>query len=704
MRDPRAAFLGMSLAATCLAPLLAEPPAAWGQVVKRVSVASDGGQGNGFSFTAALSADGRFVAFESLATNLVPGDTNGRIDVFVHDRLTAQTARVSVASGGAQAAGNSFGAALSADGRFVAFESNAMNLIPGDTNGQHDIFVHDRLTGQTTRVSVASGGAQATGGGSFAPALSADGRFVTFESDAANLVPNDTNGQTDVFVHDRLTAATSRVSLGPGGAQATGGDSFSRALSADGRFVAFESRATNLVPNDTNGQTDVFVHDRLTAVTSRVSVGPGGAQGNGFSFNTALSADGRFVAFQSKATNLVPSDTNGLIDVFVHDRLTGTTARVSVASDGTQATGVNTPDPHPRISADGRVVAFNSNSTNLVPGDTNGFADVFLARLAAGPNWLLTGPGPGGGPHARGFDATGAGTLLSLFPYPVGFPGGVRVGTGDVNGDGAADLLTGAGPGGGPHVRVLGGTTAATELASFFAYPAGFTGGVFVAAGDVDGDGVDEIITGAGAGGGPHVRALHRNPDGSLSELASFFAFPVGFTGGGRVAAGDIDGDGRADLLVGAGPGGGPHVRVLTRNPDGSLSELASFFAFPAGFTGGVFVAAGDVNGDGRADLLVGAGPGGGPHVRVLTRNPDGTLSELASFFAYPAGFTGGVTVAAGDVNGDGRANIITGAGPGGGPHVRVLTRNPDGTLTDLASFFAYDPAFTGGVFVAGFR
>src|SRR5438094_669752 len=200
--------------------------ALWGrsadaQTTERVSVASGGTEGNGASLSSALSADGRFVAFVSAATDLVAADTNGVSDVFVHDRQTGMTARVSVASGGTQANGVSCSPALSADGRLVAFQSDATNLVVGDTNGKTDVFVHDRQTGTTERVSVASGGGtQGTGnsGGFFAfPALSADGRLVAFQSDATNLVAGDTNGATDLFVHDRQNGTTARASAPPGG-------------------------------------------------------------------------------------------------------------------------------------------------------------------------------------------------------------------------------------------------------------------------------------------------------------------------------------------------------------------------------------------------------------------------------------------------------------------------------------------------------
>src|SRR5205823_5466864 len=214
-------------------------------------------------------------------------------------------------SAGAEANGTSFAPAISADGRFVAFPSEATNLVPGDTNGVTDVFVRDRRTGTTERVSVSSAGAEANGT-SFTPAISADGRFVAFSSDATNLVGRDTNGAVDVFVNDRMTGMTERVSVDSTGAQANAAsiEQFCPALSGDGRFVAFESDATNLVPGDTNGVADVFVHDRLTATTERVSVDSAGAQANDKSDFPAISADGSVVAFVSTASNLVPDDTN----------------------------------------------------------------------------------------------------------------------------------------------------------------------------------------------------------------------------------------------------------------------------------------------------------------------------------------------------------------------------------------------------------
>jgi len=346
---------------------------------ERVSVDSAGSQANSPSYDPSISSDGRFVAFYSDASNLVPDDTNGAFDVFVYDRATGAMERVNVDSAGSQANAESINPSISSDGRFVAFYSQASNLVPGDTNGQPDVFVHDRVTGVTERVSVDSVGNQANGY-SYDESISADGRFVAFRSDASNLVPGDTNGRFDVFVHDRVTGVTERVSVDSVGNQENG-YSYDESISADGRFVAFASGASNLVPGDTNGQPDVFVHDRLTGATERVNVDSAGSQANGQSYSPSIGSDGRFVAFRSLASNLVSGDTNVTYDIFVHDRLTGATKRVSVDSAGSQASGSS---DRASMSADGRFVAFSSNASNLVSGDTNGTTDVFVHGALGG--------------------------------------------------------------------------------------------------------------------------------------------------------------------------------------------------------------------------------------------------------------------------------------------------------------------------------
>jgi Tol biopolymer transport system component len=349
--------------------------AARAQVTQRVSVDSSGAQADSASLLPVISPDGRYVAFESIASNLVPGDTNITWDVFLRDRWLGTTQRVSVATGGAQSDSACRRPAMSADGRVIAFHSRATNLVAGDTNGTDDVFVRDRHSATTARVSLANGGVEAHGNSRDA-AMSADGRYVAFESDAPDLVAGDTNLAVDVFVHDRTTGTTERVSVATGGTQANSA-SMHASISADGRYVAFHSFATNLVPGDTNGSIDVFVRDRQLGTTDRVSVDTGGAQANSDSLWPCISADGRFVAFESSASNLAAGDTNLAWDVFVHDRQTGTTERVSVGSGSGLVQG-DGGSHAPSISSDGRFVAFESDATNLIGGDTNGVRDVFV--------------------------------------------------------------------------------------------------------------------------------------------------------------------------------------------------------------------------------------------------------------------------------------------------------------------------------------
>jgi Tol biopolymer transport system component len=296
------------------------------------------------------------------------------------------TVRVSVGTGGQQGESASRGYAASGDGRYVLFGSEAGNLVPGDTNNEADLFVRDRRAGRTSRVSVASDGAQADGGSSDA-ALSRDGRYVAFASAATNLVPGDTNGEADVFLRDRATGRTSRVSLAADGGQGNG-SAHGVTISADGRYVAYASGASNLVAGDTNDTTDVFGYDRSTGRTSRISVGTGGTQGDGFAGNAALSADGRYVAFSSQASNLLPGETVDTEQAYVHDRRSGRTELVSRDSAGGRAATADAP----AISADGRHVAFQSSS-NLDPADVDEEVDVFLRDRRTGRTSLVSGAG-----------------------------------------------------------------------------------------------------------------------------------------------------------------------------------------------------------------------------------------------------------------------------------------------------------------------
>jgi uncharacterized repeat protein (TIGR01451 family) len=407
-----------------------------------VSLSSAGVQGDQDSQTPSISDDGRFLAFVSLAENLVAGDTNVATDVFVRDRLLGTTERVSVSSAGRQGNGNSGllnlmgGPSISGDGRFVAFSFEASNLVRGDRNVNPDVFVHDRLTHETTRVSVATGGAEANAGGS-EPTISRDGRIVAFLSNADNIVP-DANFTADVFVHDRQTGVTERISQAPDGSDANGQSLFAPRLSADGRFVYYSSFASNLVAGDPdNGDVDAYLFDRQTQTTTAITSnrpssgviqhgiaggisGDGnfltfttqddsfitpdtngffddawlvdrstgqsflvgrndaGQQGDDSTFAGGVSDDGRFVALVSRATNF-GGPTNLRENVYVRDRVAGTTRLVSVATDGTEG---DLDSIEPALTPDGRVIAFASRSSTFVPETQPFFAyDVFVRDM-----------------------------------------------------------------------------------------------------------------------------------------------------------------------------------------------------------------------------------------------------------------------------------------------------------------------------------
>lgn len=352
------------------------------------------------SFNPAISGDGNLVVFWSAATNLATGASASFPNLYIRNRGADTTELVSGGMGGPADGGygsdNGSGVGIATSGRYVVFDSTASNLVAGDGNGMIDVFVRDLHAATTARASLAHDGAEPDADAMVSfRGISDDGRFVAFYSAASNVVSGDGNGHSDVFVRDRCVAngaavagctpTTERVSVSSQGAE---GDGPSRlgALSADGRLVAFESVATDLVAGDTNAVNDVFVHDRATGITERVSMSTSGAQGDfgtGHSYLLDLSADGRLVLFRSDANNLVPGDTNSAMsDLFVHDRLTGITERVNVATDGTEAdSGSYLPSLGERrgaLSADGRIVAFTSGSTNLVAGDLNGTADVFV--------------------------------------------------------------------------------------------------------------------------------------------------------------------------------------------------------------------------------------------------------------------------------------------------------------------------------------
>jgi Tol biopolymer transport system component len=376
-----------------------------------VSVSSSGAAADGSSEAVEITADGRYVVFWSWGANLVTGDTNGKEDVFRHDRVTGATIRVSIHSNGVTE-GNwaSFGPDISDDGRYVAFYSYANNLVDDDTNKCpwplatcRDVFVHDVWTGTTTRVSESSSGAQGDKHSTY-PALSADGSWVAFESGATTLVTGDSNSNIDIFLHELATSETTRVSVKTGGGQIFGGNCTEPAISGDGRFIAFSSAASDVVAGDSNGRSDIFVHDRVTTQTVRISLNTAGLSPNDNSTSPDISDDGRLIVFSSTADDLVPGDTNEKQDIFVYDRQTGETRRVSVSSAGAEG---DRDAASPSISPDGRYVVFESKSSTLVSGEVNDeIKDTYLHDLHTGETVRVSqssgGVGGNGSSHTAG--------------------------------------------------------------------------------------------------------------------------------------------------------------------------------------------------------------------------------------------------------------------------------------------------------------
>lgn len=359
------------------APLLAQTC-----TTRLASCDANGVPGNADSDSVSVTPDGRYVAFCSASSNLVGGDVEGQRDVFLKDLRTGAIERISAGPLGGN--GACLGSALSPDARFVVFGSLASNLVSNDTNGSvRDVFVRDRQTGQLELASVTPSGqsGNAPSGPDLDPGLciSADGRFIAFHSYATDLVAGDTNAQPDVFLRDRWLGQTLRVSVSSSGAQANQGAQFP-ALSADGRFVGFQSASTNLVANS-GSYLQIYVHDRLTGSTTLASPNLVGAGANQPCRMATLSGDGRWLAFQSTATDLVPGmSPTSLSEIFLRDLQQLTTARVSLPLTGTDSTGSSEA---PSLSADGQFLAFTSAAWNLVPGDTTTW-DVFLRALGPG--------------------------------------------------------------------------------------------------------------------------------------------------------------------------------------------------------------------------------------------------------------------------------------------------------------------------------
>ncbi|MEM9531103.1 MAG: hypothetical protein AAGA23_09290 [Pseudomonadota bacterium] len=358
---------------------------------ERVSLANDGSEADSFSQEASVSEDGRFVTFQSAASNFAPGDEpppmstfgTAQADIFVFDTQTQTIELVSRGLDGAPANGNS-DPSISGDGRYVAFVSSADNLVADDLNDAGDIFVYDRETQTLERINEGPGGEDADGLND-ETAISFDGGAVAFESTAPNLVADDTNDLRDIFVWSRA-GSIERVSVAQDGSEADG-ISDQPAISRDGRFVAFESNATNLVADDTNGRRDIFLVDRELGTIERIDVTADGTESDANSEHPSISADGRFVAFESRATNLVPDVLNGSNNIFVKDRATGAVSLISQSTDGVSADAFC---EWPSISPDGQLVVFDCPATTLTSIDTGSRESVYLRDLRSGTTSLIS--------------------------------------------------------------------------------------------------------------------------------------------------------------------------------------------------------------------------------------------------------------------------------------------------------------------------
>ena len=416
----------------------------------------------------------------------------------------------------------------------------------------------------------------------------------------------------------------------------------------------------------------------------------------------ALGATDTFtITVTNTGANALPSD-NSVVVVTLPSNLT-----LAGAPAGATVNGNTISFPLGTLAANGHATF---SITTTASGAASAIVSASLtspdAATATGNTTVKISPRPmfaigadaGGAPEVKVIDSLTGAVVRDFNVYGPMFKGGVRVAMADVNGDGVLDLITAAGPGGGPHVQVFDGVTG-NVIASFFAYDPGFTGGTYLAAADVNGDGKADIIIGAGAGGGPHVKVIDgtklgmTQANGAISDAAlldSFFAYSTMFTGGVRVAAADVNGDGKADIITGAGPGGGPHVKVFDA---ATLHPIYSFFAFDGTYTGGVFVAGGDLDGDGKADIVVSQGSGTSAHVRTFS---GATGLQTGDVVPFTDG-TNGVRVTTSDRDGDGLADVIVGTGTGTASRARSYKGTNLGLLGEVAAF---DPSFLGGIYV----
>ena len=757
----------------------------WSSVTQAVSLvsATDSTNGNSvaigktsFALSPNISTTGQFVAYLSpLENNTISNrdafDDTDTPDIYLRD-VTANNANGAAtvpvtldAANSTFMVGNNGDVFVQAGGRYMSDDATrfvfstpveANFLVAGaidqpSTNGTFDVFVRDlslpSVENSIQLVSFVAGSTltaigNVVGQESDGAIISADGDTVIFLSNApggasvSQLVTNYKANGTGVSLYRTTnlflgSPTTTLVNAQNGTTNAAGvnsdigiGDYF---VSTDGRVVLFNSKGTNLVAGlDTNGTVqDAFVRDftGTTPITELVSVGDVGNPAAD-STGTGISGDGTLVIFETISANLLigVADDNGVNDVFVRDRTAGVTRIVS-ANPGGRVAG-NGASSSSLLSEDGSLILFATKANNLtVPSLTGTTSNLYFAQPAFLPSPLaLSGVVVASGTADGRAQAYTFDTSLNLTPngnlfQPFAFTGDVRSSAADFDGDGSTDIVYGIGPGGGSLINVVASLGADVEA---MVYEAGFVGGVFVVAGDMDGDGIAEIVVTPDQGGGGRV-TVFRLQGSSLVRIADFFGIQDStFRGGARAALGDVDGDGILDLIVTAGFGGGPRVAIfdgasVLTGVDNPLKLIEDFFTFSPSdqFTlrNGAFVTAGDLDQDGRADLIFGGGPGGGP--RVFALSGAGVLSNvelekanpLANFFAGNPNLRGGVRITAKNIDNDGFADLVAGSGESEPAQIRTyLGKNfpigGQGEPTLLQSFAPFSGSPSAGVYV----
>jgi hypothetical protein len=563
----------------------------------------------------------------------------------------------------------------------ILVNNSTNNLIGGTTAAARNVIAGNRNVG----VYIVNPGAAGN---------QVQGNYIGTDASGTHGVPN---GSTTSSIGGVVIAGFAANGIAPNGHNTIGG-----VAAGAGNIIAFERYAVQVVGSYGNSILGNSMHDDGAGILLDGSSTPNASGGaltgaNNDAYQPTITGLTRVMGANGKVVNTTVNgslsstpNTQFRIEIFGSN---GTTVDAWGSGQGTALLGSTTVTTDasgnatfsflaPPLSG----VSVVATATNLTTGDTSPFSPPQFSPVIdpAPPTAARYAVGAATGePRVWVYNADG--TLYRTFDaYSSTFLGGVHVAMGDVNGDGVPDIITGAGPGGGPHVKVFDGVTGVL-LTEFFAYDVTFTGGVNVAAADVNGDGHADVITGAGPGGGPHVKIF----DVTTGQvLGSYFAYASTFTGGVSVAAGDIDGDGKADVITGAGAGGGPHLKVFH---DATSQLLRETFPYDASFTGGLSLAAGDFNGDGKTDIAVGPLTGGPARIRVL----NSALAPIKDIEVYQDDYRGGTSLAMHDIDGSGLAAVLVTINAGGTPE--VFGFQSAGTAAQIVTL---DPAAPGGIFI----